>query len=249
MSRVWKVLLVFLACNLCTNANTASSIPPGDPYYQYVAYKNPKLRPREIAEIINANRKFSEKYHVSMFWHMCKSGYESGFKTGVGDSFYGDKLEPCYGIERLQVKTVVGMVPSSYTKDRIRTKLQHDNTFAIEQAYKLDAANRTSAYRMGYKTVYENEVVGLILYNAGLGNWKNYHYNLGRYLRHGNKLEDLSVKKWREYHFNFREIYSLNYYVNILTESDKLNQIIRDSATPTPVPVKLKSEVATLTTR
>jgi hypothetical protein len=249
MSRVWKVLLFALVTYGLYVASAGSSVPSGDPYYKFVASKNPGLRSWEIAEIINANRKFSAKYHVDMFWHMSKTAWESGFKKGTGNTFYGDKLEPCYGIERLQVKTVVGMVPKTLTKERIAYKLQNDYTFAIEQAYKLDSANLASAYKMGYRTAYSYRVVGLILYNAGLGNWKKYQYNLGRYLKRSNRLEDLSVTVWRKYNFNFREIYSLNYYINVLTESEKLKRFIQDATIPTPVPVESTIEVATPATR
>jgi hypothetical protein len=247
MSRIWKVLLFALVTStIAFVALAGSSVPSGDPYYKYVAFKNPELRAKEIAEIINANRKYSAQYHVDMLWHMSKTGYESGFHTSIGNSFYGDKLEPCYGIERLQVKTVYGMAPKALTKEQIKSKLMHDYTFAIEMAYRLDAANQRSALKMGYKTAYNNRVTGLILYNAGLGNWKNFHYNLGRYLRHGSKLEDLSVAVWRKYHFNFREIYSLNYYVNVLVESDILKKFVQD-ATLSAEPVV--TEVATPATR
>ena len=245
MSRFWKIALIALIFTmLCAIA--LSGVPYGDPYYRFIAKQNSKLRPSEIAIIINANRKYSTKYSVSMYWHICKTAWESGFKKGVGDTFYGDKIEPCYGIERLQVKTVLGMIAKTYTRERVKYLLQNDYSFAIEQSYKLDSLNQRSAFRMGYKTAYNNRVVGLILYNAGLGNWQKYHYNLGKYLKRGNKLEDLSVREWRRYSLGFHEVYSLNYYVNILDESDRLQKFIQNQVEPIPnISVTPIIEVAT----
>ena len=251
MSRLWKViLLVMMGCIVPVLAG--SGVPTGDPYYLFVKHKNPKLKPREVASIINANRKYSALYHVDMFWHMSKSSHESGFDSTIGKTFTvgGHKYnnEPCYGIECLEVSTVKGMYPN-LTDEQIKNRLLHDYPFAIECAYRLDASNQKAAEKLGYKTTYKNRVVTIIIYNAGLGNWKKYHYNLARYVKTGRKLEDLSVKDWKKYHLSFREIYSLNYYINVTEEADLLEGFIKDAVVPTPVPVLPTVEATTPTTR
>jgi len=197
-----------------------------DPYYLYIHAKNPKLRPYQVAEIIAANRRSSTKYKANMYWHMCKMGHESGFKTEIGTAFTvgGRKYdnEPCYGIERMQLDVVAGMYPKM-PLDKIKKALLNDYSFSIEAAYRLDHANRENAYNLGFKSEYQNRVVGLIIYNSGLGSWKKYHYSLGKYLKTGGKLEDLTLRDWTTYRLNFREVYSLNYYSGILTEACILN--------------------------
>lgn len=232
MSRLWKVIFLAIV-GLLMPTFAGSGIPNGDPYYLYVKHKNPKLKPREIASIINANRKYSSIYHVDMFWHLSKTGYEAGFNATTGETFIvgGHKYnsEPCYGIECLEVSTVKGMYPN-LTNEQIKYRLLHDYPFAIECAYRLDYANQRVANRMGFKSVYQNRVVTIIIYNSGLNNWHRYHYNLAKYIKSGAKLEDLSVKDWKRLHLSFREIYSLNYYVDVTEEADCLEGFIRDAA-------------------
>lgn len=251
LSKLWKVILLVMA-GLYLTAFAESSIPSGDPYYAYVKARNNKLRPREIAAIINANKKFSALYHVDMFWHMSKTGHESGYDSTIGSTFVvgGHKYnnEPCYGIECLEVSTVRGMYPN-LTDSQIKYKLLHDYPFSIECAYRLDSANSKSALKMGFKSTYTNRVVTIIIYNSGLGNWRKHHYNLARYIKRGGKLEDLSVKDWKKLHLSFHEVYSLNYYVNVLEQADILSNTIKNMATPTPVPVTPTVEATTPTTR
>ncbi len=208
---------------------TATAVNAPDPYYVYIHKANKKLKPRAIAEIINANKKYSSKYGVSMFWHMCKTGYESKFNSETGDTFVvgGHKYnnEPCYGIECLQVSTVRGMHPE-LTDAQIKHKLLHDYTFSVECAYRLDFANKLEAYKKGYKSEYANRVFILIVYNSGVGSWKKYHQGLSKYIKRGGKLEKITLMDWKELRLNFREIYSLNYYSKILEQVDILNGII-----------------------
>lgn len=228
MKNIIALLLVMLLLPITACGDNA---PVGEPYFLYVHKTNPKLRNSEIAEIVSANKINSEKYHVNMFWHVSKSGYESGFKTEIGKTFVaaGHKYnsEPCYGIECLQVSTVHGMYPK-LTAKQIKHKLLYDYAFAIEAAYRLDYANQQDATHLGFTSNYTNRVVSLILYNAGGGSWRKYHESLHRYLKKGGKLETITVLDWKKLGLNFREIFSLNYYVHILIQADILKGIIQN---------------------
>lgn len=197
-----------------------------DPYYMFVHRLNPKLTPAEIGTIISSNKRCSYKYKTSMYWHMVRTAHESEFTPTVGTEFkiagktYNS--EPCYGVEAIQLSAVRDMYPNM-SEAQIKKKLMKDLDFAIECSYRLDYANQKSAFKMGFTNVYQNRVVGTILYNAGLGNWKRYHQGLAKYLKEGNKLEDMTIRQWGKYKVNFREVYSLNYYAGVLRRSNQLD--------------------------
>ncbi|VVB50676.1 Uncharacterised protein [uncultured archaeon] len=197
-----------------------------DPYYIYIQKRNPRLKPGQIAEIIAANREFSKKYHQSMFWHMAKTGHESGYKPEIGTEFtiagrrYNN--EPCYGIECLQADVVAGMYPK-IPLSVIKWRLLHDFRFSIEAAYRLDMANQIKATKWGFKSEYQNRVVTLITYNCGPGSWQKYHVGISKYLKSGKKLEDITLAECSKLGMSFREFYSLNYYSNIITQARILN--------------------------
>ena len=136
----------------------------------------------------------------------------------------------------MNLSTVRGMHPEM-TDSQLRNNLLHNYEFAIECAYRLDYANAISATKMGYKKPYTNRVVWLIMYNSGLGGWQKRHTSLAQYIKHGGKLENLTVNDWKKLQLNFHEIYSLHYYVNILEEADELGQLIKDM-TPPQVEIK-----------
>lgn len=208
-----------------------------DPYYLYIQELNPRLKPGQIAEIIAANREFSEKYKQSMFWHMCKTGHESGFKPEIGSSFRVAGMrynnEPCYGIECLQLDVVTGMYPKM-PKALVKWRILHDFRFSIEAAYRLDWANQQKALKWGFKDPYQNRVVTTIVYNCGVGNWKKYHIGISKYLKSGKKLENITLADCSKLRMSFREFYSLNYYSNIITQSRVLTYFINNNPTPKP---------------
>jgi len=227
-----KLLLFLILALLCFTASVGLAY---EPYYKYIHTKNPKLKPHEIETIISANRKYSTKYGVDIFWHLCKTGHESSFKPSIGSTFVvgGHKYnnEPCYGIEAIQVEVVKDMYPSLSEK-QIRHKLLNDLAFAIEVSYRLDYANKLHAKKMNYSTDYQRRAVGIILYNSGVGSWRRYHTGLAKWLRTGKKLEDIRVSDWSELRLNFREVYSLNYYSSILTQAAILRKIVANSSVP-----------------
>jgi hypothetical protein len=220
-----KVILLLLVVLLWAGQSFCAS---AEPYYRYIRSKNPKLSPAEIGMFIAANKKYSEKYDISMYWHICKTGHESKFKSSVGNPFsIGGRRydnEPCYGPERLQIESIRDMFPN-LTEEQIKYRLLHNISFSVEASYRLDYANKRHALKMGYTTPYQIRVVSLLLYNCGIGSWKRKHASMAKYLRAGGKLEDLTVLKWSKLGFILNEVYSMNYYVNILRESDRLDAV------------------------
>lgn len=230
MKNIIALLMVMLLLPITACGDNA---PVGEPYFLYVHRTNPRLKTSEISEIVSANKINSQKYNIPMFWHMCKTGYESGFKPEIGRSFVvaGHKYnsEPCYGIEALLVSTVRGMYPK-LTAKQIKHNLLYHYNFAIEVAYRLDYANKATALRKGFTTTYSTRVAGLIMYNCGEGSWNKYHMNIAKCLKKGEKLENLTIMDLKKLDMNFREMFSINYYIRVLAQADTLNEIIKDCA-------------------
>jgi hypothetical protein len=57
-------------------------------------------------------------------------------------------------------------------------------------------------------------------------------------------IEHLDVKQWKEYHLNFHEIYSVNYYVQISVQSDILQGYLQGAKTEPAKPGPVKSGAA-----